>query len=94
MDVIEILKSHEKVIKSRFHISCIGVFGSFARGEAKAESDVDVLVEFEEGYVTFNNYADLKFYLEDLFSREVDLVTINAIRPQMKDFILSEVTYA
>ena len=70
------------------------MFGSFARGEAKAESDVDVLVEFEDGYVTFDNYANLKFYLEDLFGREVDLVTINAIRPQMKEAILSEVTYA
>ncbi|WP_420265944.1 nucleotidyltransferase family protein [Candidatus Magnetominusculus dajiuhuensis] len=94
MNVIEILKSHYNVIKSQFHLTSIGVFGSFARGEAKAESDIDVLVEFEEGYVTFNNYAELKFYLEDLLGREVDLVTMNAIRPQMKDVILSEVTYA
>ncbi len=94
MNVIEILKNHDKAIKSQFHLKCIGVFGSFARGEAKAESDVDVLVEFEDEYVTFDNYAELKFYLEDLFGREVDLVTMNAIRPQMKDAILSEVTYA
>ncbi|KWT85574.1 nucleotidyltransferase family protein [Candidatus Magnetominusculus xianensis] len=94
MSVIEILKTHDKVIKSQFHLKTIGVFGSFARGEAKAESDVDVLVEFEDGYVTFDNYAELKFYLEDLFNREVDLVTMNAIRPQMKEVILREVTFA
>ncbi|MBF0319429.1 MAG: nucleotidyltransferase family protein [Nitrospirae bacterium] len=94
MNVIEILKSHDKVIKSQFHLTSIGVFGSFARGEAKAESDIDVLVAFEEGYVTFNNYAELKFYLEGLLGKEVDLVTMNAIRPQMKDAILSEVIYA
>ncbi|KJU84771.1 DNA polymerase beta domain-containing protein [Candidatus Magnetobacterium bavaricum] len=94
MNVIGILKNHAKEIKSQFHLKCIGVFGSFARGEARAQSDVDVLVEFEDGYVTFKNYAELKFYLEGLFGREVDLVTISAIRPQMKDAILSEVTYA
>jgi hypothetical protein len=94
MNVIEILKNHNEVIKGQFHLTSIGVFGSFARGEAKSESDIDILVEFEEGYVTFDNYAELKFYLEDLLGREVDLVTMNAIRPQMKDAILSEVTYA
>ncbi|MBF0516993.1 MAG: nucleotidyltransferase family protein [Nitrospirae bacterium] len=94
MNVIEILKSHDKVIKSQFYLKTIGVFGSFACGQAKAESDVDVLVEFEDGYVTFDNYAELKFYLEDLFAKEVDLVTMNAIRPQMRDVILGEVTYA
>lgn len=94
MNAIETLKSREKSIKREFRVRRIGVFGSFARGEERAESDVDVLVEFGEGGHTFDNYADLKFYLEDIFNREVDLVTVDAIRPQMKDSILSEVTYA
>ena len=94
MNAIEILKNRESDIKRKFHLRRIGVFGSFARGQERAESDVDVLVEFEEGHVTFDNYADLKFYLEDLFGREVDLVTEDAIRPQMKESILSEITYA
>ncbi|AKB26790.1 Nucleotidyltransferase [Methanosarcina siciliae T4/M] len=49
---------------------------------------------FEEGQKTFDNYMDLKFYLEDLFGREVDLVTENALRPQLKDIIMKEVVYA
>jgi predicted nucleotidyltransferase len=81
-------------MKLEVNVSKIGVFGSFARDEAEIESDVDVLVEFESGFKTFDNYMDLKFYLEDIFSRNVDLVTVNALKPQLKDDILQEVIYA
>ena len=50
-----------------------------------------MLVVFEEGQKTFDNYMDLKFYLEDLFGREVDLVTERALKPQLKDIIMKEV---
>ncbi|MBF0566781.1 MAG: nucleotidyltransferase family protein [Nitrospirae bacterium] len=88
------LKNEVSHIRNRFHVRRIGVFGSFARGGETAESDVDILVEFEQDHVTFDNYAELKFHLEYLFKREVDLVTEEALRPQMKDSILREVTYA
>jgi len=94
MNAISILRKHEETIKERFNVSRIGVFGSFARGEGGEESDVDVLVEFKTGFKTFDNYMDLKFYLEDIFSRNVDLVTVNALKPQLKDDILQEVIYA
>jgi predicted nucleotidyltransferase len=94
MNAITILRKHEDTINERFHVSRIGVFGSFARGEGGEESDVDVLVEFKAGFKTFDNYIDLKFYLEDIFSRNVDLVTVKALKPQLKDDILQEVIYA
>lgn len=94
MRTIEILKGHENTIMERYHVKRIGVFGSFARGEEKEGSDVDVLVEFEEKYESFDNYMDLKYFLEDLFGRKVDLVTVDALRPQLKDDILREVVYA
>ena len=94
MDAISTLKEHEKLIRQKFGVKRIGIFGSFARGEEKEDSDLDVLVVFEEGQKTFDNYMDLKFYLEDLFGREVDLVTENALRPQLKDIIMKEVVYA
>jgi predicted nucleotidyltransferase len=94
MNAIKILKERDDEIKSKFHVSGIGVFGSFARGEGRKESDVDVLVEFEEGFKTFDNFMDLKYYLEDIFSRNVDLVTVNALKPQLKDVILQDVIYA
>lgn len=94
MDAISTLKEHEKLIRQKFGVKRIGIFGSFARGEEKKDSDLDVLVTFEEGQKTFDNYMDLKFYLEDLFGREVDLVTEKALKPQLKDIIMKEVVYA
>jgi uncharacterized protein len=93
MNAIELLRNHETAIKTKFHVSRIGIFGSFARGEAKESSDVDVLVEFEKGYKTFDNFMELKFHLDDLFARKIDLVTVEALRPQLKEDILREVSY-
>jgi uncharacterized protein len=94
MNAISTLKEHEKLIRQKFGVRRIGIFGSFARGEEREDSDLDVLVVFEEGQKTFDNYMDLKFYLEDLFGREVDLVTERALKPQLKDIIMKEVVYA
>jgi len=94
MNAIELLRKNEDEVKQKFGVTKIGIFGSFARGEEKEGSDIDVLVEFQENYKTFDNYMDLKFLLEDLFGRKIDLVTIDALRPQLKDGILQEVIYA
>ncbi|GAB4486201.1 MAG: nucleotidyltransferase family protein [Thermodesulfovibrionales bacterium] len=94
MDAIGILKSHEQRIRREYGVRTIGIFGSFARGEEREGSDVDILVDFNEGAKTFDRFMDLKFFLEDLFGRKVDLVTMAALRPQLKEEILKEVTYA
>lgn len=94
MDVVETLRRQEEEIKRRFGARRIGVFGSFARGEESKDSDIDILVEFEAGQKTFDNYMDLKFFLEDLFGRNVDLATVQALKSQIKDDILQSVIYA
>lgn len=94
MIAIELLKSCEAFIKQKYGVKSIGIFGSFAHGENKQESDVDVLVDFKEGAKTFDNFMELKFFLEALFGRKVDLVTLPALRPELKDGILKEVVYA
>ena len=58
MRAVEIFKGHENAIRERYHVKRIGVFGSFARGEEREGSDVDVLIELEEEYETFDNYMD------------------------------------
>jgi hypothetical protein len=94
MHVIEILKKNEESIRQKYGVRQIGIFGSFARGEAREGSDVDVIVEFREEAENFDNYIELKYFLQGVFDKDVDLVTADALRPQLKDDILREVIYA
>jgi predicted nucleotidyltransferase len=94
MTIIDFLRQNDSTMRQRFHVSRIGVFGSFARGEETETSDLDILVEFEQGRKTFDNYMDLKFFIEDLVHRPVDLVTTAALKPRIREEILREVVYA
>ncbi len=92
MDKIEeILKKHKLILKERFKVKEIGVFGSYARREESERSDVDILVEFSApiGW----EFIDLKEFLEEILGKKVDLVTVNALKPQLKDNILKEVVF-
>jgi hypothetical protein len=77
---------------ARMGVKSMAIFGSVVRDEARPDSDMDILVEFE-GPATFNGYMDLKFFLEDLLGRPVDLVTRKSIRPRLKERIESEAQY-
>jgi len=79
---------------NKYGVKKIGLFGSFATGENTYNSDIDVLVDFETGKKTFDNYMDLKFFLEDKLKRKVDLVIEKNIKPELKKEILSTVKYA
>ena len=85
------LKKNRAILKEKFKVKKLGIFGSYARGESSEKSDIDILVEFYEpiGWEFF----DLKDFLEDQLSIGVDLVTIKALKPQLKDSILKEVIY-
>jgi uncharacterized protein len=72
----------------------LGLFGSLARGQARPGSDLDFLVQFEGGRKTFDNYMELKEFLETLFGRSVDLVIAEVIKPQLRERILHETIYA
>ena len=72
-----------------FGVRSLALFGSVARDEATETSDLDFLVEFE-GAATFDRYMDLKFFLEDLFGKPVDLVTKRSLKPQIQQAVLQE----
>ena len=74
-----------------FGVRRLGLFGSAVRGEATEESDLDFLVELE--IKTFDNYMDLKEFLEDLFGCKVDLVMKDALKPRLREPILKETVY-
>lgn len=91
-DIIHKISVTRKELTERFTVKRIGVFGSFARGEASAASDVDIIVEL--GEPTFDHYMDLKFRLEEILQRPVDLVMAETIKPRLKPVIEREVVYA
>ena len=72
----------------------IGVFGSFARGEARGDSDVDVYVEFDDAKRTYDNFFALHERLETLLGRRVDLVTDKSLSETKARLILPTVRYA
>lgn len=78
----------------KFGVKKIGVFGSFVRNEQNAESDLDLLVEFEQGKKSFRNFIGLAYYLEELFNMKVELVTTEGLSPYIGQYILKEVEYA
>jgi predicted nucleotidyltransferase len=90
--IFEILKLHKQQIE-KFGVKKIGLFGSYVRGENTKDSDLDFLVEFEEGAKTFDNFIELAFLLEDLFEKKVDLLTPESMSPYLKPYILKEVQF-
>ncbi|RLE38510.1 DNA polymerase subunit beta [Candidatus Acetothermia bacterium] len=89
--VLRLIRENRDKIKS-FGVESLAVFGSVARGEASPESDIDILVTFY-GPATFDQYMELKFFLEKLLDRPVDLVTRKALKPQLKAQIEREAIY-
>ena len=79
--VLALLEKHMPEIRERFGIETLGIFGSVARGEDTPESDVDILYLFQENSGSMNTIIPLMHYLENLFGRQVDLVSLNFISP-------------
>jgi len=89
-DIKRILKPIKSLLKRKFKVKEIGVFGSFVRGEEKDDSDIDILVEFSEPIGLFT-FLDLEDYLEGLLGHNVDLVSKKALKPFIGKQILREV---
>lgn len=79
--------------KETFHITELGLFGSYVRGSQKRSSDVDILVSFAYGHKDLFNYVRCKNFLENLLNTKVDLVIKDALKPRLKEKILDEVEY-
>ena len=89
-DLITILKANRHTLQ-HYGVKSLALFGSAARDKMRRGSDVDVLVQFDQS--TWKNYIGLKFYLEDLLGREVDLVTPRALKPATKPSIEKDLLY-
>jgi predicted nucleotidyltransferase len=90
--ILSLLHQHHPEL-TNFGVKSLALFGSVACGKETPESDVDILVEYQ-GSATFDRFMDTKYYLEELLGCEVDLVTLQAIKPRMKPYILQDLIYA
>ena len=91
-DINQALHDHLEELRRDYGVAEIGIFGSFARGEQREGSDVDILVQFDRP-VGFVMFMRLENHLRKLFGVNVDLVTKKALRPYIGRRILEEVRY-
>jgi hypothetical protein len=88
-DAISTLRGYLPALRRDFGVRRLSLFGSTARDEAREDSDLDILVEFEVS-PTLDSYLGLKYFLEDRIGRKVDLVTPEALKPRMRPVVERE----
>lgn len=92
LSLLNLLHQYRNEIKT-FGVKQLGLFGSFVKGTATKESDVDLLVEFEQGKKTYDNFMNLSLFLEDILGREVEFVTTQSLNKYIGPHILKEVEH-
>ncbi|HSQ17221.1 MAG TPA: nucleotidyltransferase family protein [Anaerolineales bacterium] len=90
--VIAILNKHRNILSEHYGVKSLALFGSVARDEASANSDVDLLVDFDRPVGLFGLFA-LQDYLETILGCSVDLGTPNSLKPRIREKVLSESMY-
>ena len=90
-DVMERLRSCRPILEERFGLRKVFVFGSVARNQAQAHSDIDLLVDFADGYPSgLFAFVDLKHWLEGRLGRPVDIITDTNVKPRIRRRILED----
>lgn len=90
---ITLINQNLDSLKSQFGVRKIAIFGSTARGENTAKSDIDIIVELDNPIGLFA-FIGLENYLQKMLGKKVDLTTKNSLKPTIKQSILKEAIYA
>jgi uncharacterized protein len=91
--VLSFLKENKDMFKREFHVSKLGLFGSYARGEATEKSDIDLLIEFDGEVDIFETKFMIREFIKNQLGKEVDICREKYLKSYAKDKILSEVIY-
>jgi len=89
-EIKKILRNHKSVLKNKYHINTLGIFGSYVRNEQAPDSDLDILVDFTAPISLFE-FIDMEEELSELLGIKVELVSRNALKPYIGKRILKEV---
>jgi len=90
-EILKVLEQERDTIR-QYGVRRLGLFGSYARGEATEQSDLDFVVEFERK--SFDGYMDLREFLEKRFNCSIDLVIADAVKPALRTPIVHQAIYA
>ena len=90
--ILKILASLKENVRQQYKAEIRGVFGSYVRGEAKKNSDIDILVNFKEEADLFD-LVNLSLFLEKKLKHKVDIIPQASLREEIKEGILKEAVY-
>lgn len=91
-EILEFLKDHKDEIADRFGVTRLGLAGSVARGEATADSDIDIIVSLNSSN-TFRSFFGLLHFLQDSLPHKIDLATEASLKPLVKEQIMKDIRY-
>ena len=92
-EILKTLDELKEELKKKYKVKSIGVFGSVIRGEQRQTSDIDILADFEDDADLFD-LMGLELFLEEKFNQKVDVVSMRALREEIRAGVLKEVAYA
>ena len=91
--VLALLERELPILREKYGIETIGIFGSVSRGEDTPESDLDIIYSFRPEMDTYDNLLDLGDFLEDLFQRKVDLVSVEWMSERFRVSVMMEAIF-
>jgi predicted nucleotidyltransferase len=91
-EIILFIKENKPFLEQQFGVVRIGLFGSYARGDAHENSDIDIAVEMRNEHI-FRNFFGLERYLQEHLKKKIDLGMVETIKPLVKQRILNEIVY-